>query len=49
MRRLVGAEEAERIAVFWSRDHYQWVYRTFLAERERIGALLVRHGLPSPG
>jgi hypothetical protein len=49
VRRLVGAFEAERIAVFGSRDHYKWVHRTFLADRETIGALLVRHGLRPPG
>jgi hypothetical protein len=49
VRRLVDASEAERIAVFWSNDHYKWVYRTFLADREAIGARLARYGVTPPG
>jgi hypothetical protein len=29
-------------------DHYTWVYRTILAETDRIGSALTRHGLTAP-
>lgn len=45
LTRLVGTGEADRVIAFWAGDHYRWVYRTVLAERSRLGEIVIRHGL----
>lgn len=39
----MGGERA--VIVFWAGDHYRWVYRTVLAQRDLLGEIVVRHGL----
>jgi len=43
---LLGEQSARQQLQRWT--HYTWVYRTVLAETERIGELLRRHGVVVP-
>lgn len=45
LTRLAGPAEAERVIVFWSQDHYRWVYRTVLADRALFAEIVARYGL----
>jgi 2-keto-3-deoxy-L-rhamnonate aldolase RhmA len=44
--KLLGDETARRVLGDWK--HYTWVYETVLRDREKLGALLRRHGLGLP-
>jgi hypothetical protein len=43
--KLLGAERPQAVMSFWAGDHYKWVYKTVIADHERIQALIQRHNL----
>jgi len=43
--KLLGAERTQAVISFWAGDHYKWVYKTVIADHERIQALIQRHNL----
>lgn len=45
LTRLVGAEEADRVITFWTRDHYRWVYRTVQSHRAPIAGIVIKYDL----
>jgi hypothetical protein len=45
LRSLVGELAARQVMEFWASDHYRVLYRTVLAHRSRIRAVLRRHDL----
>ena len=45
---LLGIERARRVMEYWATDHYRWVYKTVLADRKAIDAILKAHGLNQP-
>jgi hypothetical protein len=48
VREVLGAAEEQRILAFWQGDHYRTLYRIVAADRERIRAILDKHGLRLP-
>jgi hypothetical protein len=42
---VVGELRAKLILEFWTTDHYRWVYRTVLADAEKLTQVAVHHGL----
>lgn len=46
---LMGSVPAERLVGRLSQDHYRWIYRRVLTDRETLAGIVARHGLlPSP-
>lgn len=49
MRELVGQSKAAHVMDFWSHDHYEWVCRTVIRDRQRLAAIVNKYGLqPGP-
>ena len=48
LRRLVGELAARQVMDFWATDHYRVLYRTVLAHRSGIRAIVRRHRLDPP-
>jgi hypothetical protein len=48
MKKLVGPERAKVTMEFWAKDHYTWIYKTLLADEDKIGAITSREGLLEP-
>lgn len=44
---ILGEERAREVIEHWSTDHYTWVYREVLQNRDQIESVLHRHGLVS--
>lgn len=44
---VLGPEEGRRVMEAWAGDHYRWIYRTVLADTERIQSVLAKHGIIS--
>ena len=42
---LLGQSKAEEVMVYWSEDHYKWLYKKALADQALLGALVVKYGL----
>ena len=45
LRELVGEEQARKHMEFYAGHHYKWVYRTILADREKIDAVVRKYKL----
>jgi hypothetical protein len=45
LRELVGEEQARKQMEFYATHHYKWVYRTILAEREKIERIVRKYQL----
>lgn len=45
LRILLGQSKAEDAMVYWSEDHYKWLYKKKLADQSILDALLIKHGL----
>ena len=44
-QRLLGELAARQVMVFWTTDHYQWVYTTLLHDAPDIGGIAFKHKL----
>jgi hypothetical protein len=45
LKTLLGQSNAAETMVYWSEDHYKWLYKKVLTDEARLNALLVKHGL----
>ena len=45
---VLGKQRTAEVMQFWAGDHYRWVYRTVLADGQKIDEILKRHNLADP-
>jgi hypothetical protein len=45
LKTLLGQPKANDVMVYWSEDHYKWLYKKALVDQSLLGALVVKHGL----
>lgn len=45
LKTLLGQPKASDVMVYWSEDHYKWLYKKALEDQALLGALVVKYGL----
>lgn len=45
---LLGGERTEAVMRWWAGDHYRWIYRTVIADHDKIRAVIKSHSLEIP-
>jgi hypothetical protein len=45
LKTLLGQSKANDVMVFWSEDHYKWLYKKALVDQALLGTLVVKYGL----
>jgi len=45
MKELVGTGKAKEVFEFWAKDHYTWIYKTLLADEDKIRLIVDKHKL----
>ncbi|KAB1157784.1 hypothetical protein [Flavobacterium luteum] len=45
LKELLGELKASQIMIFWSQDHYKWVYKTVLDDHDKLNNLARKYNL----
>jgi hypothetical protein len=45
LKTLLGQAKANDVMVYWSEDHYKWLYKKALVDQALLDALIVKYGL----
>jgi len=45
LKTLLGQPKANDVMVYWSEDHYKWLYKKALVDQALLDALVVKYGL----
>jgi hypothetical protein len=45
LKTLLGQPKANEVMVYWSEDHYKWLYKKALVDQALLGALVAKYGL----
>ena len=45
LKTLLGQAKANDVMVYWSEDHYKWLYNKALVDQSLLDALIVKYGL----